>query len=60
MEVGVDLTVIQIFMLHLLEYVKEIFMKENNLGFKLAMTAWVSVSVLMTLGFIVNIVSAIR
>ena len=35
-------------------------MKENNLGFKLAMMAWVSVSVLMTLGFIVNIVSAIR
>lgn len=29
-------------------------------GINLAMTAWVSVSVLMTLGFIVNIVSAIR
>lgn len=48
MEVDDDLTV------------KEIFMKENNLEFKLAMTAWVSVSVLMTLGFIVNIVSAIK
>ena len=60
MEVDDDLTVIQIFMLHLLEYVKEIFMKENNLGFKLAMTAWVSVSILMTLGFILNIVFAIR
>lgn len=48
MEVDDDLTV------------KEIFMKENNLGFKLAMTAWVLVSVLMTLGFIVNIVSAIK
>ena len=35
-------------------------MKENNLRFKVAMTSWVSVSVLMTLGFIVNIVSAIR
>lgn len=35
-------------------------MKENNLRFKLAMTAWVLVSILMTLGFIVNIVSAIR
>lgn len=36
-------------------------MKENNnLGFKLATMAWVSVSILMTLGFIVNIVSAIR
>lgn len=36
-------------------------MKENNnLGFKVAMTTWVSVSILMTLGFIVNIVSAIR
>ena len=35
-------------------------MKENNFGFKLAMIAWVSVSILMTLGFIVNIVSAIR
>lgn len=36
-------------------------MKENNnLGFKVAMTVWVSVSILMTLGFIVNIVSAIR
>lgn len=29
-------------------------------GINLAMTAWVSVGVLMTLGFIVNIVSAIR
>ena len=48
MEVDEDLTV------------KEIFMKENSLGFKLVMTAWVSVSVLMTLGFIVNIVSAIK
>ena len=35
-------------------------MKENNLGFKLAMTAWVSVSILMTIGFILNIVFAIR
>ena len=35
-------------------------MKENNIGFKLAMTVWVSVSILMTLGFIVNVVSAIR
>ena len=35
-------------------------MKENNFGFKLAMMAWVSVSVLMTLGFIANVVSAIR
>ena len=35
-------------------------MKENNFRFKLAITAWVSVSVLMTLGFIVNIVSAIK
>lgn len=35
-------------------------MKENNFGFKLAMTAWVSVSILMTLGFIVNLVYAIR
>ena len=35
-------------------------MKENNLGFKLAMMAWVSVSILLALGFIVNIVSAIR
>lgn len=48
MEVDDDLTV------------KEIFMKENNLRFKVAMTAWVSVSVLMALGFIVNIVSAIK
>ena len=48
MEVDADLTV------------KEVFMKENNLGFKVAMTAWVSISVLMTLGFIVNIVSAIK
>ena len=60
MEVDDDLTVIQIFMLHLLEYVKEIFMKENNLGFKLAITTWVSVSILMTLGFIINIVFAIK
>lgn len=36
------------------------YMKENNLGFKLAMTAWVSVSFLMALGFIVNIISAIK
>lgn len=35
-------------------------MKENNLGFKLAMTAWVSVSILMTFGFILNIVFAIK
>ena len=35
-------------------------MKENNLGFKIAMTAWVSVSILMTIGFILNIVFAIR
>lgn len=35
-------------------------MKENNIGFKFAMTTWVSVSILMTLGFIVNIVSAIK
>lgn len=35
-------------------------MKENNLGFKFAMTAWVSVSFLMVLGFIVNIISAIK
>lgn len=48
MEVNDDLTV------------KEIFMKENNLGFKLAMAAWVSVSILMTLGFILNIVFAIK
>ena len=48
MEVDDDLTV------------KEIFMKENNLGFKLAMAAWVSVSILMALGFIVNIVFAIK
>lgn len=48
MEVDDDLTV------------KEIFMKVNNLGFKLAMMAWVSVSILLALGFIVNIVSAIR
>lgn len=60
MEVDDDLTVIRIFRLHLLEYIKEIFMKENNLGFKLAMTAWVSVSILMTLGFILNIVFAIK
>lgn len=60
MEVDEDLTVIQIFMLHLLGYVKEVFMKENNFGFKVAMTAWVSVSVLMTLGFILNIVFAIK
>ena len=40
--------------------VKEIFMKENNLRFKVAMTAWVLVSILMTLGFILNIVFAIR
>lgn len=48
MEVDDDLTV------------KEIFMKENNLRFTVAMAAWVSVSILMTLGFIVNIVSAIK
>lgn len=35
-------------------------MKENNVGFKLAMTAWVLVSILMTLGFILNIVFAIK
>lgn len=35
-------------------------MKENNFGFKVAMMAWVSVSVLMTLGFILNIVFAIK
>lgn len=35
-------------------------MKENNVGFKLAMTAWVSVSILMTLGFILNIIFAIK
>ena len=35
-------------------------MKENNFGFKLAMTSWVSVSILMTLGFILNIVFAIK
>lgn len=35
-------------------------MKENNVGFKLAMMAWVSVSILMTVGFILNIVFAIR
>ena len=35
-------------------------MKENNIGFKLAMTAWVSVSFLMALGFILNIVFAIK
>lgn len=48
MEVDDDLTV------------KEVFMKENNFGFKVAMTAWVSVSFLMTLGFILNIVFAIK
>ena len=60
MEVDDNLTVIQIFMLRLLEYIKEIFMKENNLRFKVAMIAWVSVSILMALGFILNIVFAIR
>lgn len=35
-------------------------MKENNIRFKFAMAAWVLVSFLMALGFIVNIVSAIK